>query len=180
MTPRADRWAPWLNLLLPGGGLILCGYATQGLVGGLVFAACANFALAAVLLFPDDFAAPVRAAAIALAACGYVGLQWGQLRAEYARQRRDAAERRARTLRAVQKFLAAGDSGSARSALESLAQEWPDDLHVAYRLAEVLSAAGDVVAARAAWRHLRTLDRDGIYRSQWRAAERVLGGKRSE
>ena len=171
MTTRAEHWAPWLNLLLPGAGLILCGYTPHGLVGGLVFAACANFALASTLLFPDDVPALARTASLALATCGYVALQWGQLRAEYAHRRRTAAEKRAAALRAVQRLLAAGDLSKARATLAALANERPDDLHVAYRLAEVLSASGDAAAAAAAWQRVRKLDRDGIYRAQWRATE---------
>ena len=75
LETRAGRWAAWVNLLLPGGGLILLGAVGSGLLAGLLFIACANFALVAVLWFPDDFSGTTQALGIGLAAGAYVGAQ---------------------------------------------------------------------------------------------------------
>ena len=89
-TPEltGDGWAAALNLLLPGGGLILVGAPWSGLLIGLAFTACANFALAAVLLFPDSFSPTHQALGTGLAAGAYLG---AQIRLAQTRRRRGLA-----------------------------------------------------------------------------------------
>lgn len=162
---RAARgWAPWVNLLLPGGGMILLGSAASGLLGGLLFAVCANFALLAVLLFPDDFSGTAQALAIGVAAGAYVGAQVRFVACARKLREQTAASFRRRLLWQSQELLARGEAGRAVEVLRPLADQAGDDLLVAYRLAQALTAAGDVPAARAAWRQVRQLDRHGLYR----------------
>ncbi len=155
--------------------MILIGSVASGLVGGGLFAACANFAVLAVLLFPDDFSGTVPALAIGLAAGAYVGAQvrfMGRVRELRAQA---AASLRRQLLWQSQELLARGEAARAVELLQPLAAQAPDDLLVAYRLAQALTAAGGAAAARAAWRHVRQLDRHALYKQQIRAHEDRLG-----
>lgn|GEM_PF-1150413 len=166
--------ATWCNLLLPGSGLILCQELWSGLLVGLVFAFSANFAVAAIWLFPDDFGGGWRELLVGMAGGSYAGAQL-RLRHEI-RVRRAAgvAERRRQALAQAQERLAAGDAAGALACLEVLAPLAEKDLLVAYRLAQALTAAGRVAEARAAWRLVRRLDRHGLYRRQAEENERRL------
>ena len=164
LETRAGRWAAGVNLLLPGGGLILLGALWSGLLGGLLWTACANFAVLAVLLFPDDFSPTTQALGIGLAAGAYVGAQW-RLVAQVCDLRAQAsAARRRRTLWQARDCLARGEAARAVETLRPLADEAAHDLLVAYQWAQALTAAGDAARARAAWQHVRRLDRHGIYK----------------
>ncbi|HPM24613.1 MAG TPA: hypothetical protein PLP66_11960 [Phycisphaerae bacterium] len=166
LTEGTVRWAPLANLLLPGAGLILLGSTVSGLLVGVAFAACANFALAAVLLFPDDYSETLRALAIGVAGGAYVGAQV-RLAGTLRRRRAEAeAERRRRGLRAAEELLAGGAPERAVEVLQELASGFGDDLLIAYRLAQAWTAAGNDGRARLAWREVRRLDRYGIYRRQ--------------
>lgn len=174
LEDRRARWAPWINLLLPGGGLILAGAVWSGLLIGVLFAACANLALAAVLLFPDEFSRTVQTLVIGLAAGSYVGAQLRLSRQVRERRAQSAAALRRRLLGEAREHLARGERAQALAAIAPLAELARRDLLVAYRFAQVLTAVGDVQAARAAWEQVRTLDRHGIYRAQTRVHEQQL------
>ena len=160
----AVRWATWLNLVLPGGGLVLVGAWASGVLGWLLWAVSLNLAIASTLLFPDDFAPRARALIIGVAAASYVAAQLRMAQAAR-RLRYEAAlaERRA-VLQGAGARREDGDAAGAVALLQSLAQEFPRDLLVLYRLAEALGAAGDVHGAADAQRRLRAVDRHGIYR----------------
>ncbi len=168
------QWAPWANLLLPGAGLILLGATGAGILTGLVFAACANFAVLAVLLFPDDFGERLQFLAIGLAAGCYVGAQLRYHRAVRSLRIRQASALRRHLLRQTEQWLEAGQPARALDCIRQLADLATTDLLVAYRLAQTLTAAGDVPAARAAWQQVRRLDRHGIYRAQVCQQQRIL------
>ncbi len=171
----AARRAAWLNWLLPGGGLILLGAPWSGWLLGLLFAASADFALSTVLLFPDDYSPGQRLLAILVAAGVYVAAQWRLAHAlRDAHQQADAAQRR-QVLAEVQELLARGANREAVAALRPLATQAASDLHVAYRLAQALTAAGDP-AAGAAWRRVAELDPHGIYKQQMREPGGGRGG----
>jgi hypothetical protein len=169
-TPdAAARRAAALNLLLPGGGLILVGATGSGLLIGLVFAACANFALAAPLLFPDDFPRPAQLAGVVLTAAMYLLAQARLAQSVRDLRRKSQAAVRRRVLAQTQELLARGDAAGALAAILALVDTDHDDLLVVFRLAQALTAAGDVTAARAAWLRVRELDPHGLYRQQIRA-----------
>lgn len=173
-SERAQRWAGTVNLLLPGGGLILLGATWSGWLVGFLFVASANLALAASLLFPDDFSSRAQSLLIGLAAGCYIG---AQVRVAQSLRQRRATEfqaRRAEHLRQAQEHMQRGDARAARAALEPLAADAAHDLLVAYRLAQVLTAAGDAEAARAAWARVRALDRHRVYRQQIEEGERAV------
>jgi hypothetical protein len=159
------RWAPRLNLLLPGGGQILLGFHVSGLLRGVLFTVAANYCVYAVFIVPDLYSRTVQALLIGLVAGAYVGAQLrmaGNLRE--LRERERVADRDTR-LRVAQAALAEGEVAAARKALAPLAPSETDDLLVAVRWAQALTAAGDAGAADAAWQRVRELDRHGIYRT---------------
>ena len=170
------RCAPWANLVLPGAGLILVGAVSSGVLVGLLFAVCANMAVAATLLFPDDFPWSTRMLIIGFAGGSYLGaqLRFAQT-VRSAREAEHAAWRRA-VLTEVQALLQRGAAGEALEVLSPLSRRDPEDVLVAYRLAQVLTATGNKHAARAAWRQLRRLDQHGLYRQQLLENEPRLGG----
>lgn len=161
-----------LNLVLPGGGLILAGAAALGVIVGLIFAAFANLAVLASLLFPDDFSPNARALWIGFAGGAYVAAQLRLAQTLREREAAARAEQRRAALQAVRAHLAANEPAAALAALEPLARAEPDDLLVNVRLAQIHTAAGDRAAARSAWLRVRTLDRERIY---WEHVREQLG-----
>ncbi len=162
------RRAAWLNLLLPGAGLILVGSIATGLLIGLAFAARADLALAAALLFPDDFPPAAQLIAAVLTAAIYLLAQLRLAQTLRDLRRRAATAQRGRVLAEVQELLARGDAARAAELIRPLADQRDDDLLVVYRLAQALTAAGDVPGARVAWLRVRELDPHGIYKQQLR------------
>jgi hypothetical protein len=169
-----DRLTAWSNLVLPGAGLILGGDAVGGMVIGLAFAVCANIALISFWILPGEFSHRARALAVGLAFGFYLGAQIRLSLIRRVAARQASSDRRRAVLGEVQQRMVAGDHRGALAVLSPLAQQRPDDLLVNYRLAQLLTAAGTVHAARAAWKRVRSLDRHGIYREQARMAERKL------
>jgi hypothetical protein len=165
MNSAAGRFAARaLNLVLPGGGLVVAGHPWLGLLTGALFVAAANVTVAAVFLFSDDFSTALRALAIGVGTGAYVG---AQIRLEaalrFSAQQRTTAARDA-ALRAAWTALEAGDAPAALAALRPVENLAPRDLLLAYRLAQTLTLTGDVPAALAAWEHVRRLDRHNLYR----------------
>ena len=174
-----DGWASALNLLLPGGGLILIGAPWSGLLIGLAFAACANFALAAVLLFPDNFSPTHQALGTGLAAGASLGAQGRLAQTRRPMRAAAAAAWRRRMLWRTRELVERGEHAEALQTITPLAERWPDDLHVAYRVAQVLTEVGSADAAQDAWRRVRALDRHGLYRAQIGAGfQRLSQGER--
>jgi hypothetical protein len=163
------RWARVINLVLPGGGLIVASAPLSGVVIGFAFAICANFALASILLFPDDFPPSLQALSVGLAAGSYVGAQIRLV--QTLRRHRANAETawRRQTLWRTRELLESGNYAQARDMLTPLADQLPDDLHVTYRLAQVLTEVAAPEVAGAAWQRLHDLDVHGLYRQQIRA-----------
>ncbi len=152
-----------VNLLLPGGGLILIGHVWAGATVALLFAAFANVAIGAALIFPDDVQPWQGGLAIGLAGGVYAGAQI-RLALTLRQSRRDeAAARRRRVLTEVRELMRDGEHRRALDALAALEPAAPTDLLVAYRKAQVLTEMGDPQAAAAAWERLRELDRHKIY-----------------
>lgn len=171
-----NSWAA--NLILPGAGLILLGRVWSGLFRGVVFAVCANLVILALFIIPAEVSRGLQALIVGVTVGVYVG---AQLRYAHAlRERHDearAAERRTR-LESARRYLAEGDAIAALESLVPIADDAEHDLVVAFRLAQALTAAGDVDSARVAWRRVRQLDRHGIYRAQVRENERNLSAGR--
>jgi hypothetical protein len=157
-------WMAALNLILPGAGLIALGEIASGLLIGVAFTACANYALLATLIVPDVYSRPLQLLGIGFTIGTYFGAQLRYtLRARRSARSTLARQRRA-ILTAVQEHMAAQDWNAALVALKPLAEQAPDDLFVNYRVAQILTAAGTGRAADTAWRRLQRLDRRGLYR----------------
>jgi len=168
-----SRWLRMLNLLWPGAGLSVAGHTGLGLLLGLLFAVCADFAILTILIVPDDFSRTAQTAAIGLAAATYVGAQIGWRHGLRAARAHGADADRRRILEQTQQALARGDAAQALAAIQPLADRMAQDLLVAYRLAQALSPIGDAPRARIAWQRVRQLDRHGLYRAEIRQAEQV-------
>ncbi len=175
MTPRTrDRVCLLANLLVPGSGLILLGDVLTGLVFCLLLTIVANLCLAGWLLIPDEVPPPWRITALIVAAGTYALAQLRcahRLRRE--RQQREVLRRR-EVLAAVQQLLIQDQPARAWELLQPLAGLAEDDLLVAWRVAQVLTAKRDVEAALAAWQRLRRLDRHHLYRTEREHSERLL------
>jgi hypothetical protein len=163
-----------VNLLLPGGGLILVGELSSGLLVGIAFAACANFALLATLLFPDDFGSSLHALGVGVAGGSFVGAQIRMAQTVRGLRERASTLERRQILWTVRGLCERGEYGAALQVITPLSRRLPDDELVAYRVAQILSEAGTVRAARAAWQRVRQLDRHGVYREQARKFEAQL------
>ncbi|MFQ5806174.1 MAG: hypothetical protein ACE5I3_06980 [Phycisphaerae bacterium] len=155
-----------INLLVPGGGLILIGSETMGVLVALLFTAAATFAIAAVLLFPDDVLPTWRGLGIGVAIGTYLGAQIRYAQTVRSQREQAAEERRRVALEHARRALLAGRVDDAWQALQPLVERAESDLVLAYRLAQVLTARGDVAGARAAWRRVRRLDRHRLYRQE--------------
>lgn len=175
LEPAHDSRARWANLLLPGSGLVLIDRPVTGLVVGLAFAACANFALLAVLVLPDEFSAGERALGIGLTAGAYIGAQLRLAQTVRGLRAEAATLRRRASLREAHALMDRGEHVQALTLMDALSRDFPDDLLVAYRVAQLLTAVEGETAAQAAWERLRSLDHHGIYRDQIRAHTSGLG-----
>ena len=174
-TVRGANWAACLNLLVPGAGVILVGSVWAGLLTGLAFVLCANYALWATFLIPDEFSRWSQALGIGVAAGTYFGAQVRLAQAVRGRERRQQADARRAALSAAQACLLQADHAGALDALKPVRDLAGSDLLIAYRTAQAHAGVRDTEAARAAWRRVRELDRHHVYREQTRAAERSLG-----
>ena len=173
----------FVNLTVPGGGLILIGSAPLGVLIAVLFTATANFAIAATLLIPDDVSPTWRGLCAGLAIGTYLGAQIRYAQTVRSQRNRTAADRRHSALHVARTALAAGHVDDAWRAIEPLAGLADDDLVLAHRLAQVLTARGDPRAALEAWQRVRRLDRHRLYRDEIAQNDRVLAdiaGKRRD
>jgi hypothetical protein len=163
-----------LNLLIPGGGLILIGSETIGALVALLFTAAANFAIVAALLIPDEVPLTWRGLGLGVTIGTYLGAQIRYAQTVRHQRARAARQRRHAALGDARRAVLAGRADEAWQALQPLAEQADRDLVVAYRFAQVLTARGGGVAALAAWRRVRRLDRHRVYRQEIAENERVL------
>jgi hypothetical protein len=161
------RRARWLNLIVPGAGLILAGRPLAGFGTGLAFAAALNGALAIWLLIPDDF--PRTAVWCGLtAALAYIVAQFLLLRVDAAARLAGRRDERRAALTALMAAIREGRfDQEAAALLEPLAES---DLHVAVRVAQAAMLNCDDHRALAAWQRVQRLDPHLIYRSETLAA----------
>lgn len=172
---RLNVISQWINLFVPGGGLILSGHVTAGLMVGVFFGVLCNLAILASLVVPDEFSRSGRSLCILSAALVYILAQFLLIRAHASdvQVARNCARRS--TLRQAAASLEQGDAEAARVELEALRSQSKGDLHVAVCHARALSAGGDSAAAIRAWEAVREIDKHHIYRdehSRWLQALR--------
>jgi len=164
----------WVNLLIPGGGLILIGDCAYGVLAALLFTLAASLLLAGAYLFPDDVSRLWRALALG----GVIGA-YGGAQIRYAQTVRLQAEQafwdlRSAALKRVRRALAAGRADEAWTELTPMMREAETDLLIAYLAAQVLTRRKDGFAALNAWRRVRRLDRHRIYRQETRENTLIL------
>lgn len=170
---REQTIAQWINLFVPGGGLILLGQALLGWVVGLAFTALTAVALLATLLIPDEFSTTARNLCITGAAVIYATAQWALLRRGSSEVKRAELEQRAAALRAALEATRAGDIVNAWNSLRPIAHLAESDLLVALRVAQTLTALREPAAAQA-WLRVKRLDRRHIYRAETTGALSAL------
>lgn len=166
LTESAINRLTYLNLLIPGGGLILAGRVVAGLMVGILFVMAAALAIEGNLIAPHGTSRFGAMLTIGLAIGLYLSAQIRMRRA--AREARSASslERRRTTMIAARQAMASGEYPQARELLLQMQRENPADLHVAYRLAQIASKTEPPEAAREAWRRLRLLDKHRIYKEE--------------
>lgn len=165
-----------LSLLLPGAGTILAGRPWIGLIVGVVFAAAANLAVVAILILPDHFGGTIQGLIVGVAGGCYVGAQLRVGRDLREQRQRAARATRDAALETATQALQEGHILAALEALEPISDLAEKDLIVAHRLAQALTAAGEVGPALDAWGAVRALDRHRLYRDERLAAEATLRG----
>jgi hypothetical protein len=173
-TGRTIAGSRLINLVVPGGGLILIGHELLGVLIAILFTITTGYALAATLLFPDDTSAIWRGLGIGVAIGTYLGAQIRY--AQTVRYQADQAfgDLRRDALGDARCALREGRTEDAWNALQPVVPLAETDLLVAYRVAQVLTARGDGLAALHAWRRVRRLDRHRIYRDEVHAHEQIL------
>ena len=169
MESRTLDRAFLVNLLLPGGGLVLVHRGWTGFIVGITFAAAANYTLAAFLLFPDDFAGWAKVLALLLTLSSYLGAQWIFRQTRRLHTNNQYLELRRRVFREVQALVNARDYQAAQQALDQLNEHARDDLVIAVRRAQILTAAQDIPVALEAWRRVAQLDIHRVYGRNVRA-----------
>lgn len=173
-TGRTIAGSRLVNLVIPGGGLILIGHEPLGVLIAILFTIATCYALAGTLLFPDDTSAIWRGLGIGVAIGTYLGAQIRY--AQTVRHQADQAfgDLRRSALGDARSALHQGRSDDAWEALRPLLPQAETDLLIAYRVAQVLTARGDGLAALHAWRRVGRLDRHRIYRQEVCENEQAL------
>lgn len=169
ISQRQAFWSPWINLVVPGSGLILIGWPWVGWLIGLLFVLSLNVALATTLLIPDEYPGWIGGLAIGLAGGTWLGAQLRLRQCLNTRQLSLSEAHRNSRIRAALEAVDAGDQVRALEALQEIASEADHDLLVAYRVAQVISTTDDLAGAREAWERVSRLDRYHLYRSVVRA-----------
>lgn len=161
---RQENLARLINLAAPGGGLIVLGQTWTGAVIAVLFALCANLAVAASLIIPDDVPRWWAGLAVGLAAGVYVGAQLRLFWTVRSLRRERATTARHDALRDALLLMRQGRFDPAREKISDLSHLMETDLLVAYRYAQVLTGCDDPTGAGRAWLRVRGLDRHKIYR----------------
>ena len=148
----------WINLIIPGGGMILLGYEVLGLLVALLFTVAGSFALLATLLVPDDVSPTMRGLSIGIALGTYIGAQIRHAQTMRDRTEKELDALRRTTLQEVRRALLENQPEIAWERLQPIMLRVEEDLAIAYRAAQVLTARGDGYAAVSAWRRVKRLD----------------------
>lgn len=165
LTRRAAIGA-WLNLVVPGVGFVLIDQMLSAIVIGLLATVAFNAAVVFGLIAPEALSGGLRGLILGTAGGVYIGVQIRFAHCVRVQRAAMAAARHRAALGAARAALEAGDAEAAWSALEPIADDAADDLLIAVRVAQVLTAKGDWLSARQAWDRVARLDRHGIYRDE--------------
>lgn len=164
-----------LNTLVPGAGVISLGETLNGLLLGLSFTLLCNWWIWATWILPDEFAPGARILLGACTALIYLAVQLAAARVLRRNAAGRATEARRRALSTSKRLLAQDDPRGAWTALLPVVHHADHDVLIAYRAAQVLTAAGDATRARRAWERVRALDRHHVYRAQIAQGTAALG-----
>lgn len=183
-SPRG-QFSRVLNLLLPGGGLILVGAVWRGVLIGALFILLLNAVIAFGLLIPDEIPGWLYLVLLAALAAAYTGAQLWLVRIQLRRGEHTGAAQRRQVLRAAAEALERSDAAAALAALRQSEPAVEHDLLLALRWAQAVQmeanldqpAAADQepsggAGVRHAWLRVQRLDEHGIYRAEVHAALR--------
>ncbi len=161
-----------LNLVLPGTGLIVRRREWLGLSMAAVFAICGNVAIAGKLIAPEAVPTGLTVLAILLAA-----LSWVLSQVLFYRQ----GLKLARTQRVLDQLLAdaraaleSNDAAAAHHALDGAIALDDENVELHAMTARLSEKEGADQAARAAWRRVLKLERQGPHARDAREALRSL------
>ncbi len=157
--------AALVNLVVPGGGLILRDEAVLGLFTAGLFTFALNFTLAGRFLFPLNISPGWQRFGAVLVIATYLAAQIRMGAAQRAAERRQAARARRARLASVLKVIQAGSPQAAAECLAALRDSELDDLHLAVRAVQLAELSGDPALLQDARQNVRRLDRHGVYRA---------------
>ncbi len=170
-----SAWPLWiLNFLLPGVGVVLAGSVVSGLTVGLLVAAALNFIIWGLWLTPASTAAWMIGVAVAGGAGGFAAAQVQLAQALRLRGGNAEAARRRKLLAEICTHAERQAFEAAAPLAAELAKDDGHDLHAAYRVAQVLTHAGQTESARGACQRLRVLDIHHVYRRELQQFEQIL------
>lgn len=167
---KRARIAIFVNVLVPGSGLIVLRREWLGLAVAVLFTVLAQIAVFGRWIVPQDVPAWVSGGA-SLAAGAVWGLAqwlgWAQARFnESAELRRELEMLRAR----AEEALARGDNAAARRELLAAGSLDDEDVACLALWARLMTETGETAAARRAWRRVVALDAKGADVQAARAA----------
>lgn len=158
------RW--FLNLVMPGCGLVWVGRLVWGLVLAVLFAPAAGVLALAWLVAPQ--ALPPAAVAVAAGVAGGAFVAAQVLLLQDYRLRNDEAWRHhvAALEESAREYFEAGNPFEALLAVEELLEVNPDDLEAHLLKARILAADGKYARAAEAYRRLERVDVHGVHRRE--------------
>lgn len=174
LPDKTLQLARQVNWWLPGVGLILAHRLWLGLVIGVLFTLLANLLIWGAAIVPDSVPRIFLFLTGLFLVATYAGAQfllWRDIR------RRQLAARKAertRILNQAVEFLTQGDLARACMCVEALLPYAEDDLMVAVRIAQTLTAAQDAPRGIEAWMRVRRLDVQAVYRREAEEGELIL------
>lgn len=172
--------ARWVNLAVPGAGLLLLGHGFTGAASLLLFTAAGHGVLWSLYITPDDWSPWAPAALGAATAACYVASQLLTSQAVRAAKRTLQRTQRRQLIAASQQLRDEGDLREALARLEPLQPSQTPDLLLAVRHAQLLLASHDWAGARRAWERVRRMDRHRIYQTVSDEALRTIAEHASE
>ncbi|MCP4594761.1 MAG: hypothetical protein GY842_28855 [bacterium] len=166
--------APWLNLAVPGAGLILLRREWLGLTWAILFCLCAQTCLWGWLIVPKLIPGWLTSSAAGGAILTWVGAQYTlvvRLRRAFGA---GVEQEVGRLCGLAQTALEAGDYTRAREMLLVALTLNDEDAQVNSLWAQLMTALGKIAQARRAWTRVVRLTRDDLVRRQADEARAAL------
>lgn len=158
-----SRWALWINVIVPGSGLIALQREASGLPLAVSFYICAQTALLGLLIVPKAMGSTITTAAAVLAAAVWLVSQVLMLRRIHDLQDLERQIQAAARIDLAREAVLTAEWGTAKQLLAEAADYDIEQPELNWLMAKVYSAvAGSDQSARQ-WRLVRQVDRSGRY-----------------